>query len=69
MLCLAIVSPPRVRNHLSEGMLITDIHHTEMARELTVLREAVSSTAELALGHSPNETFRVEVVGELVAEF
>jgi uncharacterized protein CbrC (UPF0167 family) len=23
----------------------------------------------LALGHSPNDTFRVEVVGELIAEF
>jgi hypothetical protein len=27
----------------------------------------VSSTAESALGHSPDEIFHVEVVGELVA--
>jgi hypothetical protein len=30
---------------------------------------AVSSAAELVLGHSPNETSRVEVTNELVAKF
>jgi hypothetical protein len=29
----------------------------------------VSSTSEFALGCSPNETFQVEVVDELIAEF
>jgi hypothetical protein len=58
-----------VRNHLSEGMRIAALYHTVMARELVVLRAAVSSVVELALGCSLDETFRVEVVGELVAKF
>jgi hypothetical protein len=29
----------------------------------------VPSTVEFTLGHSPDETFRVELVDELVAEF
>jgi hypothetical protein len=49
-----------VRNHLSEGMQLTAIHNTEMAGELTTLRAVVSSAVE---------TFRVEVMGELVTEF
>jgi hypothetical protein len=43
--------------------------HTEMARELAVLWVAVSSTVESVLGYSPNDTFCVEVVGELVTKF
>jgi hypothetical protein len=34
-----------------------------------VLQEAVSSAAESVLERSPDETFWVEVVGKLVAEF
>jgi hypothetical protein len=30
-LCLAIVSPPRVRSHLLDGMRIIALCHTEMA--------------------------------------
>jgi hypothetical protein len=41
-------------------MQITAIHNTEMAGELTTLRAVVSSVVE---------TFRVEVMGELVTEF
>jgi hypothetical protein len=44
-------------------MQLAALRHTE------VVVEAVSSTVELALGRSPNEVFRVEVVGELVAKF
>jgi hypothetical protein len=40
-----------------------------MLRELAVLWVVVSSAAELVLGCSPNEIFRVEVMDELVAEF
>jgi hypothetical protein len=40
-----------------------------MVREPTVLWATVPSTVESVLGHSPNETFRMEVVGELVAKF
>jgi hypothetical protein len=54
---------------LSEGMWITALRHTEMAEELNVLQTTVSSAVEFALGRSPDETFRVEVVDELVAEF
>jgi hypothetical protein len=44
-------------------------HHTQMARELSALREVVSSTTELVLGHSPNETSQVEIMNELVDKF
>jgi hypothetical protein len=40
-----------------------------MVRELVVIWVAMSSTAKFMLGRSPNETFQVEVVDELVAEF
>jgi hypothetical protein len=52
-----------------EGMQIIALCHTEMDEKLAALRVVVSSTVELALGHSSDETFQVEVVGELVAEF
>jgi hypothetical protein len=68
-LCHAIVSPPQVRNHLSEKMRLAALRHTEMARELTMLRAVVSSAVESVLGHSLDKIFHVEVVGELVAEF
>jgi hypothetical protein len=67
-LCHAIVGTPRVRNHFSEGMQLAALRHTEVAGELATWA-AMSSTVELALGRSPNEVFRVEVVGELVAKF
>jgi hypothetical protein len=54
---------------MSEGIQIAALHRTEMARELAMLRAAVSSATEFVLGHSPNKTFQVEVVGELVVEF
>jgi hypothetical protein len=58
-----------VRNHLLEGMLIAALCYIEMVGELAALWEAVSSTTEFTLGRSPNETFQVEVVDELLAEF
>jgi hypothetical protein len=67
-LCLTVVGPPRVRSHLLEGMRVATLCYTEMARELAALRTTVSSTAEFTLGHSPNDTFLVEVVDELIAE-
>jgi hypothetical protein len=36
-LCLAIVCPPWVRNHLLEGIQITALRHTEMVGELAAL--------------------------------
>jgi hypothetical protein len=68
-LCLAIVGPARVRNHLSEGMRAAALRRTKRAGELAALRAVVSSAVEWVLGHSPDETLRVEVVGDLVAEF
>jgi hypothetical protein len=40
-----------------------------MVVELTALRATVSSTVELVLGRSPNETSWVEITNELVAKF
>jgi hypothetical protein len=51
------------------GMHLAAIRHTKMAGEITALWAVVSSTVKSALGRSPNDTFHVEVVGELVAEF
>jgi LPS sulfotransferase NodH len=66
-LWLAIVGLPTVWGHLMEGMHSVIIRHTEMARKLTVLRAAVSSTMQSMLGRSPTEAFQVEVVDEVVA--
>jgi hypothetical protein len=68
-LCHTIVGPPRVRNHLLEGMRLAALCHIEMDGELASLQAAVSSIAESALGRSPDEVFHMEVVGELVAGF
>jgi hypothetical protein len=58
-----------VRNHLSEGTRLAALLHSKMAKELAMLRAMVSSTMESVHGRSPNDAFRVEVVGELAAEF
>jgi hypothetical protein len=50
-------------------MWVTALYHTKMVEELAVLWAAVSSTAELVLRCSPNETSLVEVMNELVAKF
>jgi hypothetical protein len=36
-LCLAIVGPPSVRNHLLVGIWIVALHHTKMVGELATL--------------------------------
>jgi hypothetical protein len=68
-LCLAIVGRLRVRSFLSEEMHIAALLHTGMAEQLAMLQAAVSSAAEFMLRHSPFETFWVEVVDEMFAEF
>jgi hypothetical protein len=68
-LCLAIVGPSQVRSHLSARLWAAALRHTKMAGELTALWAVVSSTAELVLGRSPNETSQVEVMNKLVAKF
>jgi hypothetical protein len=68
-LCLAIGGPQRVRNYLSERMWVTALCQTEVVGVLAVLGATVSSAVELVLRRSPDETFRGEVVDELVAEF
>jgi putative ubiquitin-RnfH superfamily antitoxin RatB of RatAB toxin-antitoxin module len=52
-----------------ERMRASAICHIEMAGELATLRMAVFSVTESVLGRSPSDTFRVEVVGELVIKF
>jgi hypothetical protein len=61
--------PPRAMHHLSEGMRLVALCHTEMARELSVLRAAVSSAMELVLGHSPSGTVCMDVVDEFATKF
>jgi hypothetical protein len=55
--------------HLSEGMQLAALRHSEMAREVAVFQVAVSSIAESVLRGSPSDTARTEVVGEFIAEF
>jgi hypothetical protein len=50
-------------------MRIATLHHIDMTRELVVLWTTVSSTVEFTLELSPDETFKVEVVDDLVVEF
>jgi hypothetical protein len=57
-----------VSHHLSEGLRLA-LYHTKMVGDIAALPAVVSSAMELALRRSPNDTFHVEVVGELVAEF
>jgi hypothetical protein len=68
-LCLMIIGPPRVRNHLSVQMWAATLRHTKMAGELAMLWAAVSPVVQSVLGWSPDETFQVEVMGELLAKF
>jgi hypothetical protein len=67
-LCLAIVGPSWVRNHMSVRIWVAAFRHTKMGGELAVHRVTVSSATELLLGHSPDDTFRVEIMDELVAK-
>jgi hypothetical protein len=68
-LCHAIVSLPWMRHHLTEAMRLAALRHTEIVGELATHRAAVSTVMESVLGHSPSETFCVEVVSELAIEF
>jgi hypothetical protein len=62
------MGPPQV-GHLSEGMWLATLSHTEMAGELATFWTPMSSTVESVLERSPRKTARAEVVGELAAEF
>jgi hypothetical protein len=68
-LCLAIVGSPMVQDHLSEGMRSVAVYHTEMVGQRAALWVVVSSVMQSMLRHSPNDTFQVEVVDEVVIEF
>jgi hypothetical protein len=50
-------------------MQATALRHTGVVGELVALRVAVSSTAELVLGHSLDETSHVEAMNELTTKF
>jgi hypothetical protein len=56
-------------HHLSQGMRLAALCHTEMAGELAMLQAVVSIVVESVLGRSANDTFHVEIVSELAAEF
>jgi hypothetical protein len=68
-LCHIIVRPPWVRCHLTEGMQLVALRHTEMAGELAALRAAVSTAVESVLGRPPGDTFHVEVVIKMATKF
>jgi hypothetical protein len=68
-LCQAIVGPPMVWGHLLKGIRIAASCYVEMVGQLVKLYEAVSSTMQSMLGHSPAEAFRVDVVEEMLDEF
>jgi hypothetical protein len=61
-LCCAIVGPPRAR-HLSKGMRLAVLCHTEIVRELAAFWVMVSSAMELVLECSHSKTTHAEVVG------
>jgi hypothetical protein len=56
-------------HHLSDGMSLAALRHTEMAREFATLWAVVSYAVELVLGNLPDDAFHVEVVGELATDF
>jgi hypothetical protein len=62
-LCLAIIVPPQER-HLSVGIWLAALHHTEMVGELAAFWAAMSSATDLKLRRSPSNTTHAEVVGE-----
>jgi hypothetical protein len=64
-----MVGPARTKHHLSKGMRLAILYHTEMVGELAVFRAVVSSAIASVLGHSPGDTAHAEVVVELVTEF
>jgi hypothetical protein len=68
-LCHAMIGPPTVRHHLSEGMQLVALCRTTMAGELATLRAVVSTTTKSVLGRSPSDTFCLEVVSELATKF
>jgi hypothetical protein len=68
-LCFTITGPSPVRSPLSARMCTAAFRYTKMIGELVALWAAVSSTVELVLGRSPNETSQVEVTNELVTKF
>jgi hypothetical protein len=68
-LCQAIVDPPRVRSHVSEGMKIAALYNTKMVEQLAALQAAVSSATQFVLECSPTMALQVDVLDELVTEF
>jgi hypothetical protein len=68
-LCLDILGPLVVKRPLTARMRATALRHTGVVEEFTMLQAAVSTTAELVLGRSLDETSRVEIMNELTAKF
>jgi hypothetical protein len=68
-LCHFIIGHTGARHHLSDGMWLVVLRHTKIAGELVAPQAAVSSIMDSVLGRLPDDTFRMEVGGELAAEF
>jgi hypothetical protein len=68
-LCLTIIRPSQVKSPLFVRMRAAALCHAGAIGELTALRAAGFSTAELVLGCLPDETSQVEVMNELTAKF
>jgi hypothetical protein len=68
-LCLTIIRPSQVKSPLFVRMRAAALCHTGVVGELTALRAAGFSTAELVLGCLPDETSQVEVMNELTTKF
>jgi hypothetical protein len=52
-LCHVIAGPPWEKHHLSKGMQLVTLRHTEMARKLTVYQAVVSSPWSRCSGARP----------------
>jgi hypothetical protein len=50
-------------------MRLAALHHTEMAGKLVMPQAMVSTIVESVFGRSPCDTFYMEVVSEVAAEF
>jgi hypothetical protein len=68
-LCYAIVGSLWTKHHLSEGVWIATLRHTEMVGEHATLRAIVTTVVDSVLGRSLSNTFRVEVVSELATKY
>jgi hypothetical protein len=56
-------------SHLSEGMRIAILCHTELVEQLAALQLTMCSAVQSVLRCSPTKSLRVDIVDELVTVF